>query len=275
MDISTGICYNVWKLKSVSEAETIIMRLEVKNVGFIYQTPETEKEALKDLSFQIEDGEFVSLVGPSGCGKSTVLSIIAGLQKPTSGEVLLSGQQINGPSRDVGYMPQKDQLFGWRNIWSNVTLGLEIQKKDASYYEKAEMLMSKYGLHDVKQMAPNQLSGGMRQRCALIRTLVTDPDFLLLDEPFSALDYQTRVSVSIDTRSIIKNEHKTALLITHDISESLMLSDRIIVMTKSPGKVKSIHDMGSLKNIPPLERMEQEDYNRLLKGIWKELDIHE
>ncbi len=250
------------------------MRLELNSIGFIYQTPEREKEALKDLSFQIEDGEFVSVVGPSGCGKSTVLSIIAGLLKPTSGEVLLSGQQINGTTPEVGYMPQKDQLFGWRNIWSNVTLGLEIRKKDASYYEKAEKLMEKYGLSDVMQMTPGQLSGGMRQRCALIRTLVTDPEFLLLDEPFSALDYQTRVSVSIDTRSIIKKEHKTALLVTHDISESLMLSDRVIVMTPGPGRVKSVYELGSLKNIPPLERMEQEGFNRYLKSIWKELDIH-
>jgi len=165
-------------------AETIGIRLELNSIGFIYQTPEREKEALKDLSFQIEDGEFVSLVGPSGCGKSTVLSIIAGLLKPTSGEVLLSGQRINGTTPEVGYMPQKDQLFGWRNIWLNVTLGLEIRKKDASYYEKAEKLMEKYGLSDVMQMTPGKLSGGMRQRCALIRTLVTDPEFLLLDEPF-------------------------------------------------------------------------------------------
>lgn len=134
--------------------------------------------------------------------------------------------------------------------------------------------MDKYGLKDVKHMTPSQLSGGMRQRCALIRTLVTDPSFLLLDESFSALDYQTRVSVSVDIRSIIKTENKTALLVTHDISESLMLSDRVIVMTDSPGRVRTIHDLDKLKDVSPMQRMEHEEYRTLLKTIWKELDIH-
>ena len=134
--------------------------------------------------------------------------------------------------------------------------------------------MKKYGVLDVASMTPDQLSGGMRQRCALIRTLVTDPEFLLLDESFSALDYQTRIAVSIDTRSIIKREHKTALLVTHDISESLMLSDRIIVMTKSPGRIHAIHDLSGLKDMPPEQRLEQAEYQLLLKEIWKELGIH-
>lgn len=248
--------------------------LEVDNIGHVYQTPKLEKEALKDVSFQIEEGEFVSLVGPSGCGKSTLLSIIAGMEHPTFGEVRLGGRRVNGPTEEIGYMPQKDHLFSWRNIRSNITLGLEIQKKGPEYYQKADELMEKYGLHDAGDMMPDQLSGGMRQRCSLIRTLATDPGFLLLDEAFSALDYQTRVSVSVDIHSIIRNEKKTVLLVTHDISESLMLSDRVIVMTHRTGTVKKIHDLSALKDIAPMQRLEHEAYGAMLKEIWKELDIH-
>ena len=201
------------------------MILEIDNLSLTYQTPDSENEALKGLSFDIESGEFVSIVGPSGCGKSTLLSVIAGLEKPTDGAVRLHGKNIKDPITAIGYMPQKDQLFAWRSIRSNITLGLEIQKKDKASYDKAEKLMEKYGLIDFADMTPDKISGGMRQRCALIRTLVTEPEFLLLDESFSALDYQTRMSVSIDTRDIIKNEKKTALLITHDISESVMQSE--------------------------------------------------
>ncbi len=202
--------------------------LETQNIGFIYQTPTTEKEALRDVSFTVEQGEFISLVGPSGCGKSTLLSILAGLENPTSGSILLRRRKMDGITQEIGYMPQKDHLFPWRSVMKNITLGLEIQKKhDTQHMENAERLMKMYGLWEVADQPPRQLSGGMRQRCALIRTLITDPDFLLLDESFSALDYQTRVSVSVDIRSIIKREQKTALLVTHDIAEAIRLSDRI------------------------------------------------
>ena len=249
--------------------------LEVDHVGHVYQTPEREIEALKDVSFQIEEGEFVSLVGPSGCGKSTLLAIAAGLEHPTYGEVRIDGKPITAPTTEIGFMPQKDQLFSWRNIRSNITLGLEIQRKGPEFYRKAEEMMEKYGLRDVGRMRPDQLSGGMRQRCSLIRTLVTDPRFLLLDEAFSALDYQTRVAVSVDIHTIIRNEHKTVLLVTHDISESLMLSDRVIVLTRRPGKVKAIHELSALKNIPPMERLEHEAFGSMIKDIWGELEVHE
>ena len=250
------------------------MLLEVNHVGHVYQTPQCEKEALKDVSFQIEEGEFVSLVGPSGCGKSTLLTIIAGLERPTHGEVRLDGKPVTAPTAEIGYMPQKDHLFSWRNIRSNITLGLEIQKKGPEYYRKAEEMMEKYGLRDVGSMMPDQLSGGMRQRCSLIRTLVTGPRFLLLDEAFSALDYQTRVAVSVDIHTIIRKENKTVLLVTHDISESLMLSDRVIVLSHSPGTVKRIHDLSVLKDTAPMERLDHEAYGSMIKDIWKELDIH-
>jgi NitT/TauT family transport system ATP-binding protein len=251
------------------------MLLEVKDVGFIYQTPEREKEALKDVSFTIGQGEFVSLVGPSGCGKSTLLSVLAGLDRPTSGMIRLEGQELSSVSPAIGYMLQKDHLFPWRSVRANIELGLEIQKKkDYAHIKAAERLMKCYGLWEVADMPPGQLSGGMRQRCALIRTLITDPEFLLLDESFSALDYQTRKAVSVDIRSIIKQEKKTALLVTHDISESIMLSDKIMVMSHAPGRIIAIHDLSVFRNIPPMERMEHPEYQPLLNQIWKELDFH-
>lgn len=250
------------------------MLLETENIGFIYQTPTTEKEALRDVSFTVEQGEFISLVGPSGCGKSTLLSILAGLENPTSGSILLRGRKMDGITQEIGYMPQKDHLFPWRSVMKNITLGLEIQKKhDTRHMENAERLMKMYGLWEVADQPPRQLSGGMRQRCALIRTLITDPDFLLLDESFSALDYQTRVSVSVDIRSIIKREQKTALLVTHDIAEAIRLSDRILVMSHCPGTILAIHDLQMLRDALPMERMEKAAYMTIMKEIWKELGV--
>lgn len=183
--------------------------LELNNVGLIYQTDESETTALKNISFTVDDGEFVAIVGPSGCGKTTILSLVAGLISPTSGEIILGDDKIVRPRRDVGYMLQRDQLFEWRNILSNVTLGPEIQnKKSTEFIAYAENLLDKYGLGEFKKHFPKQLSGGMRQRVALIRTLVLKPRILLLDEPFSALDFQTRLSVHEDISKIIANEKK-------------------------------------------------------------------
>lgn len=248
------------------------MIVSVRSVSLTYQSADGEVEALKEVSFDINEGEFISLVGPSGCGKSTLLSIIAGLERPTSGTVYIDGEAVTGPSEKIGFMPQKDQLFPWRTIWGNVTLGPELRKQSDT--SLAAGLLERYGLNDFKKKTPSQLSGGMRQRCALIRTLATDPKILLLDEPFSALDYQTRLSVSADIHDIILSEKKTALLVTHDISEAVSLSDRIVVLSKRPGQVKNIYDLSSLKGLSPMERRNDGGFKEFFNEIWKELDIN-
>lgn len=244
--------------------------LSIKNVSLTYQTPEGETEALKNVSISLESGEFVSLVGPSGCGKTTILSLISGLIKPTSGTITLGGREINGKAgNSVGYMLQRDQLFEWRTIRDNVLLGLEIQKKKtAENIEYAENLLKKYGLSDFADRYPNQLSGGMRQRVALIRTLAFRPQILLLDEPFSALDFQTRLAVCDDVYSIIRSENKTALLVTHDISEAVSLSDRVIVLSPRPATVKRIFDI-DIDADTPLHRRESESFSKWFDVIWK------
>ncbi len=251
------------------------MIVQLDNVDLTYQAPDGEIEALRGLNLGILDREFVSIVGPSGCGKSTLLSVIAGLEPPSSGTAYVDNDPVTAPSPKIGYMPQKDQLFPWRTIWSNVTLGLEIQHRNtAERQHHVRELLKRYGLIDFIHKTPSQLSGGMRQRCALIRTLATDPRILLLDEPFSALDYQTRLSVSADIYAIIRQEHKTALLVTHDISESISLSDRIIVLSQRPASVKAIFNLEELKDIPPLERRDHPAFRTYFNSIWKELDVH-
>ena len=218
----------------------------------------------------------MNIIGPSGCGKSTLLSIISGLLAPTSGNVLIEGEQVTGPSKKVGYMLQKDHLFDWRTIMQNVLLGLEIQKSvTPSAKQYAEHLLRTYGLIEFAHKYPSQLSGGMRQRAALIRTLVTNPQILLLDEAFSALDYQTRLAVNDDIYDIIKKEHKTAIMVTHDIAESISMSDRVIVLTRRPGTVKSVHEINfQLDNRTPLKSRKVPKFQNVFECIWKELDVH-
>jgi len=208
------------------EKEAIIMEnrkvMEIKNVGMTYHTLDGETEALKNLSLDIQQGEIVVIVGPSGCGKSTLLSIIAGLMKPSTGSILIHGKEVKGSSKDIGYMFQRDHLFEWRNIIGNVLIGLEIHNKiNEDTKSLAMKLLDTYGLGDFVNHYPNQLSGGMRQRVALIRTLATQPDILLLDEPFSALDYQTRLAIADEIGTILKREKKTALMVTHDIADAI------------------------------------------------------
>lgn len=246
--------------------------LELINVSLTYQTITDEIKAIEGLSFNCNEGEFISIIGPSGCGKTTILSLIAGLIKPTKGKILLDGKEITQTNDNLGYMLQKDQLFNWRTIEKNVYLPLEIKKiKTKENKDYALSLLNKYGLKDFIKMYPDQLSGGMRQRAALIRTLAPNPKILLLDEPFSALDYQTRLSVCDDVYSIIKAEGKTAVLVTHDISEAISMSDKIIVLTNRPAQVKSIF-RPRLNSNTPLKRRESKEFGELFEKIWKELN---
>lgn len=244
--------------------------LEFKNVSLTYQTLNDEIHAIDKLSFNCNDGEFLSIIGPSGCGKTTILSLIAGLIKPTKGKIIIDGQ-LDSKNYNLGYMLQKDQLFPWRTIEKNVLLPLEIKKlKTNENKEYALHLLEKYGLIEFRNNYPDQLSGGMRQRVALIRTLVFKPKILLLDEPFSALDAQTRLCVCDDVYKIIKAEKKTAILVTHDISEAISMSDKIIVLTNRPAQVKSIFKP-NLNGDSPIRKRESKDFGLFFEKIWKEL----
>ncbi len=242
--------------------------LALQNITHSYHTNEGETPALKNLSFTLQQGEFVSIVGPSGCGKSTLLSIITGLFKPEEGTVVLNG-------KNIGYMLQKDHLLEWRNVYRNITLGLEIQKSiTAATKDKAYELLFQYGLAEFAKAKPAELSGGMRQRVALIRTLILEPDLLLLDEPFSALDYQTRLEVADDIGQIIRNSGKTAILVTHDLAEAVSMADRVIVLTARPGSIKKIVPITfpEDKNTPLLRRNTSQ-FNEYFQEIWKELNV--
>ena len=251
--------------------------VELKNLTMNYHTLDCETQAINNLSLDIRSGEFVSIVGPSGCGKSTLLSLISGLIKPSAGEIFIDNAPVNGPSNNVGYMPQRDHLFEWRTILKNTTLGLEIQNKlNKETLKNAERLLEEYGLGEFKHYYPKQLSGGMRQRAALIRTLAANPEILLLDEPFSALDYQTRLAISEEIWLIIKKEKKTAILVTHDIAEAVSMSDRIIVLTKRPGEIKSEHNiqLTTADCKTPIICREAPEFRVYFNKIWKELDVH-
>ena len=250
--------------------------IHICGASFVYQAPDGEVEALRRVDMDVTSGEFCSVVGPSGCGKSTLLSVISGLERLTAGTVEVDGAPVCGPSEKIGFMPQRDQLFPWRTIRDNVTLGLSMAgRRTPEALAYADALLQRYGLWEFAQKRPDQLSGGMRQRCALIRTMATNPKILLLDEPFSALDFQTRLSVSSDISRIIRQEGKTALLVTHDISEAISLSDRIFVLSTRPAVVKSVHTLTTLQGLSPLERRDTEAFHTYFQAIWKELDHHE
>ena len=248
--------------------------LELKQVSFSYHEVKRETPAVKNLNLTVQKGEFLSVIGPSGCGKSTLLSLISGLLKPEEGEILLKGRPLSDTSTNIGYMLQKDHLFEWRTIWSNVLLGLEIQKKlTGDRKMQAERILQEYGLGQFKQSKPSQLSGGMRQRAALIRTLATEPELLLLDEPFSALDYQTRLSVCDDIYGIIRKEEKTAILITHDIAEAISMGDRVAVLSARPGQIKSILSVSFPPAYDtPLKRRNAPAFSGYFNYLWKELN---
>ena len=245
--------------------------LTISGVSLTYHSKKSETLALNHLSFEVNSGEFVSIVGPSGCGKTTILSLISGLIKPTSGEIVVDNTKVTKPIGKVGYMFQRDNLFEWLTIKKNVLLGLEVMhKKNKETTLYAEELLNKYGLADFGSHYPSELSGGMRQRVALIRTLATRPEILLLDEPCSALDYQTRLLVQEDIASIIKQEQKTAVLVTHDITEAISMSDRIIILSSRPGKVKKIIKL-NFKNLSPFERRKRPEFSKYFDMVWREL----
>lgn len=251
--------------------------LELKNINYAYHTLEGETKALTDISFSLASGEFVAIVGPSGCGKSTLLSIISGLLEPEKGLIKTNGKYLRESTMNIGYMLQHDHLFEWRTVYSNVLLGLEIQHMlSAKSKAKAKELLELYGLKQFIHSKPSELSGGMRQRAALIRTLVLEPDILLLDEPFSALDYQTRLSVGDDIGQIIRNAHKTALLVTHDLSEAVSLADRVIILTERPATIAKIVPITfTLEKDTPLLRRNAPEFKNYFNIIWEELNKNE
>ena len=251
--------------------------LEVKNVSKKYQNKEGEMLAIKNVNFRVEKGEFVSIIGPSGCGKSTLLSIIAGLEKKTGGEIYIEGEKVDTISSKIGYMLQRDCLLEWRTIFSNAIFGLEVKgKKDKESKEYVEELLKKYNLYEFKDKYPSELSGGMRQRAALIRTLAVKPKILLLDEAFSALDYQTRIMVTNDIYNILRKEKITAIIVTHDISEAISMSDRVIVLTKRPGTIKDIHKIDfEMENRNPINCRENPKFSKYFNTLWKELGVDE
>ena len=247
--------------------------LKLENVSLTYQSDTSETQAIKNLNLTVEKGEFIAIIGPSGCGKTTILSLIAGLIRPTRGKIILNGEEITKPTKSIGYMLQRDELFPWRTILKNTYLPLEI-KKTLTEENKARVLnlLKKYGLGDFLKSYPSEISGGMRQRVALIRTLAGNPDLLLLDEPFSALDYQTRLAVCDDVYNIINQERKTAILVTHDISEAISMADRIIVLTKRPSEIYKIHTYKVDKNVMPLKRREDPTFGEKFETLWRELN---
>lgn len=256
-----------------SSAKDVSKVLVLDKVGMNYHDPTGEIEAIREISLSVRDGEFVSIVGPSGCGKSTLLSIITGLMPPTHGSCLIDGEPTSTRTRTLGYMPQRDQLFEWRSILSNVQLGLEIQGRlDAAAKAHCQSLLQRYGLADFADKKPSQLSGGMRQRAALIRTLATNPRLLLLDEPFSALDYQQRLRVADEVSAIIREQGKAALLVTHDIAEAISLSDRVVVLSGRPSVVVDVHDIGLGKLAGSIKARELPKFQLYFNKIWRQLD---
>lgn len=250
--------------------------LTAKNVKIYYQAKNGEVEAVRDVSFNLKEGEFVSIVGPSGCGKSTLLSAVSGITPISSGSILLAGKEVSGVSDDCAYMLQKDNLLDWRSIRKNVVIGLEIRgmltRENLSY---ADNLLKSYGLWEFRDKYPAQLSGGMRQRAALIRTLAVRPKLLLLDEAFSALDFQTRLTVTDDVYKILKKEKQTALIVTHDIPECISMSDRVIVLSKRPAVIKKIYTTGfDMENRTPLLCRDHKKFGEYFNQIWKELDVY-
>jgi NitT/TauT family transport system ATP-binding protein len=249
-------------------------KIKVNKVSKKYHTETSETEALRNLSFAIEASEFISLVGPSGCGKTTTLSLLGGLLSPTNGKIFIDGQELSGTNEKAGYMLQEDHLFPWKTIRDNVLLGLKIKDKlTPETKQRALNLLADYGLEDFAHHYPGQVSGGMRQRVALARTLAFNPDIVLLDEPFSELDYQTKLTLENDVANILREKEKTVILVTHDISEAIAISDRVLVFSQRPGSIKNEHKIeltvhGKFSTFKARKAVE---FNNYFNTIWKEL----
>jgi len=243
--------------------------LTISNLSKNYHAKETEIKAIDNISFDVYEDEILAIVGPSGCGKSTLLSILAGLEEKSGGKIIKKSEH------KTGYMLQSDSLFPWLTIEDNALIGLEVtNNKTEENINNVLNLLKKYGLYEFKDQYPDNLSGGMRQRCALIRTLAINPDLILLDEPYSALDYQTRLALSNDMYNIIKNENKTAILITHDIAEAVSMADRVIVLSKRPCNVKNIYEIKLNKKVNPIDNRKDIKFNEYYDIIWRDLDVH-
>jgi NitT/TauT family transport system ATP-binding protein len=248
--------------------------LAIKDIHHTYFTKASATTALSEISLHVEEGEFVSFLGPSGCGKTTLLSIIAGLIKPTQGTILLESKPITGLKNQIGYMLQQDYLFPWKTIEENILIGLKLSKQLNEQTKSAALdLLNQMGLSGIEKQLPKQLSGGMRQRAALVRTLATEPKLLMLDEPFSALDYQTKLRLEDLVSNTLDSFGKTAILVTHDIGEAIAMSDRVVLFSPSPGKIHKIFEMpDELRNLSPFKTRNHEAFSSIFQKIWKELD---
>ncbi len=243
--------------------------ISIQNLQKNYHTKKGEILAVENFTYSMKQGEFVSIVGPSGCGKSTILSILCGLDTLSGGKIEMK------KDLKIGYMLQQDGLFPWRTILENCLLGLEIEHTLTEENKKYVLhLLETYGLKDFIHRYPSSLSGGMRQRVALIRTLATKPDLVLLDEPFSALDAQTRLAVSDDVWNIIKKEHKSAIMVTHDIMEAVSMSDKVILLSKRPSIIKNIYEIKMEGKSTPTENRKCIEFAKYYDKIWKDLDFH-
>ncbi|WP_152398171.1 ABC transporter ATP-binding protein [Paenibacillus cellulositrophicus] len=251
--------------------------VELKNLTHVYVNDREASLAVEGLNLTVHPGEFISLVGPSGCGKTTILSMIAGLLHPTNGEVLVYGRKVEGPSPDVGYMLQQDYLFPWRTILQNAAIGLEVTGRlQRESMDHLTQLLGEMGLEGTGSLYPQQLSGGMRQRVALVRTLSTDPGLLLLDEPFSALDYQTKLQLEDLIAGTLREKNKTAILVTHDLSEAVAVSDRVVLLGKNPGRIRRTFEVpGHIRETQPFYARKEEGFNELFHEIWREMESEE
>jgi len=243
--------------------------LEIKNLKKIYHTKDKEILAVENFTFDIKEGEFIGIVGPSGCGKSTILSVLCGLEDKSDGNIIIKD------NLKIGYMLQQDSLFEWRNILNNCLLGLEINNNlNENTKNNVINLLNSYGLKDFIYSYPENLSGGMRQRVALIRTLANNPNLLLMDEPFSALDYQSRLAISDDIYNILKKEKKTMIMVTHDIAEAISMCDKVIVLTQRPAKIKSIYEIKLENKSTPINNRKDKKFAYYYDSIWKDIDFH-